>query len=60
MTRRWKRIVLKLSGEAFAGDGGYGIDGTVVQQLARRSSRSAATSASTSPSSSAAATSGGA
>jgi uridylate kinase len=32
---RWKRIVLKLSGEAFAGDSGYGIDGAVVQQLAR-------------------------
>jgi uridylate kinase len=32
---RWKRIVLKLSGEAFAGSDGYGIDGAVVQQLAR-------------------------
>ena len=27
---RWRRIVLKLSGEAFAGDAGYGIDGNVV------------------------------
>jgi len=31
---RWKRIVLKLSGEAFAGDVSYGIDGKVVAQLA--------------------------
>jgi uridylate kinase len=31
----WKRIVLKLSGEAFAGEPGYGIDGAVVQQLAK-------------------------
>lgn len=31
---RWGRIVLKLSGEAFAGDAGYGIDGHIVQQLA--------------------------
>ena len=33
---RWKRVVLKLSGEAFAGDGGYGIDGHVVQEIARQ------------------------
>ena len=32
---RWSRILLKLSGEAFAGDAGYGIDGAVVQKLAR-------------------------
>ena len=31
---RWKRIVLKLSGEAFAGDAMFGIDGAVVRQLA--------------------------
>jgi uridylate kinase len=31
---RWDRIVLKLSGEAFAGDGGYGIDGDIVASLA--------------------------
>jgi uridylate kinase len=31
---RWGRIVLKLSGEAFAGDGGYGIDGDIVERLA--------------------------
>lgn len=33
---RWSRVVLKLSGEAFAGDRGYGIDGQVVQQIARQ------------------------
>ena len=27
---RWSRILLKLSGEAFAGDAGFGIDGEVV------------------------------
>ncbi|MEI7592869.1 MAG: UMP kinase [Actinomycetes bacterium] len=32
---KWQRILLKLSGEAFAGDAGYGIDGAVVQKLAR-------------------------
>ncbi len=32
---RWGRILLKLSGEAFAGDLGYGIDGRVVERLAR-------------------------
>jgi uridylate kinase len=31
---RWSRIVLKLSGEAFAGKVGFGIDGDVVRQLA--------------------------
>ena len=31
---RFRRVVLKLSGEAFAGDEGYGIDGKVVEQLA--------------------------
>jgi uridylate kinase len=31
---RWGRILLKLSGEAFAGEQGYGIDGKVVQRLA--------------------------
>jgi len=29
-------VVLKLSGEAFAGDAGYGIDGHVVQSIARQ------------------------
>jgi uridylate kinase len=33
-TSRWGRVLLKLSGEAFAGDAGYGIDGGVVQGLA--------------------------
>ena len=31
---RWDRVVLKVSGEAFAGSGGFGIDGTVVSQIA--------------------------
>jgi uridylate kinase len=31
---RWSRVVLKLSGEAFAGEQGYGIDGGVVRGLA--------------------------
>ena len=31
---RWRRVLLKLSGEAFAGDAGYGIDGGVVERLA--------------------------
>jgi len=34
-TPRWKRVLLKLSGEAFAGDEGFGIDGSVVQRLAK-------------------------
>ena len=32
---RWNRVLLKLSGEAFAGDAGYGIDGEIVAQLAQ-------------------------
>ncbi len=31
---RWGRVLLKLSGEAFAGDGGYGVDGATVEYLA--------------------------
>ena len=31
----WKRVLLKVSGEAFAGESGYGIDGAVVQRVAR-------------------------
>jgi uridylate kinase len=31
---RWPRVLLKLSGEAFAGSGGFGIDGEVVAQIA--------------------------
>ena len=31
---RWSRVLLKLSGEAFAGDAGNGIDGDVVTRLA--------------------------
>jgi uridylate kinase len=30
----WPRVLLKLSGEAFAGDESYGIDGKIVEQLA--------------------------
>ena len=32
---RWSRVLLKVSGEAFAGDAGYGIDGHVVQRIAK-------------------------
>jgi uridylate kinase len=31
---RWNRIVLKLSGEAFAGNSSYGIEGSVVRRIA--------------------------
>ncbi|MSV84943.1 MAG: UMP kinase, partial [Actinobacteria bacterium] len=31
---RWSRVLIKLSGEAFAGDEGFGIDGEVVTRLA--------------------------
>ncbi len=31
---KWKRVLLKVSGEAFAGDKGFGIDGAVVQRIA--------------------------
>ena len=30
---RWDRILLKLSGEAFAGDKGFGIDGKVIERI---------------------------
>jgi uridylate kinase len=30
----WSRVLLKLSGEAFAGSAGYGIDGPTVEQIA--------------------------
>ena len=33
-TPRWSRVLLKLSGEAFAGEQGFGIDGDVVGKLA--------------------------
>ncbi|MBV9950455.1 MAG: UMP kinase [Acidimicrobiia bacterium] len=32
---RWRRVVLKLSGEAFAGKEGHGIDGDIVRRLAQ-------------------------
>ena len=31
---RWDRIVLKVSGEAFAGNAGFGIDGDIVGVIA--------------------------
>lgn len=31
---RWQRVLLKVSGEAFAGDTGYGIDGAIVRRIA--------------------------
>jgi uridylate kinase len=31
---RYRRVLVKLSGEAFAGDGGYGIDGGVIEFIA--------------------------
>ncbi len=34
-TARWSRVLLKVSGEAFAGTAGYGIDGGVVQRIAK-------------------------
>jgi uridylate kinase len=34
-TPRWSRVVLKVSGEAFAGDVGYGIDGATVREIAQ-------------------------
>ncbi|MBF82745.1 MAG: UMP kinase [Actinobacteria bacterium] len=33
---QWGRVVLKVSGEAFAGGEGHGIDGHVVQEVARQ------------------------
>jgi len=34
--KKYNRVVLKLSGEALAGDLGYGIDPTVIQSIARQ------------------------
>ena len=31
----WRRVLLKVSGEAFAGEDGYGIDGAVVRRIAK-------------------------
>lgn len=36
MTARYRRIVLKLSGEALSGDTGYGIEPSVIQSIARQ------------------------
>jgi uridylate kinase len=35
-TAKYKRIVLKLSGEALAGTSGYGIDNTIMSSIARQ------------------------
>jgi uridylate kinase len=32
---RWRRVLLKVSGEAFAGEAGYGISGEVIEQIAQ-------------------------
>jgi uridylate kinase len=32
---RWDRVVLKISGEAFAGESGFGIDGVIVRRVAQ-------------------------
>ena len=34
MTLRWKRVIIKLSGEGLAGPGGFGIDAGIVGRLA--------------------------
>ena len=34
-TARWSRVLLKVSGEAFAGEAGHGIDGHVVRSIAK-------------------------
>jgi uridylate kinase len=34
-TPRWSRVLIKLSGEAFAGTEGFGIDGEIVAQIAQ-------------------------
>ncbi len=36
MKSKYKRVVLKLSGEALAGELGYGIDPTVIQSIAKQ------------------------
>ncbi|HAK72715.1 MAG TPA: UMP kinase, partial [Sporomusaceae bacterium] len=33
---KYKRVILKLSGEALAGDKGYGIDPVIVDSIARQ------------------------
>lgn len=35
-TPKYKRVILKLSGEALAGERGYGIDANVIQSLAKQ------------------------
>src|SRR5690625_1474624 len=36
MTARYRRIVLKLSGEALSGNNGFGIDPTVIKSIAKQ------------------------
>lgn len=38
-TTRYKRVLLKLSGESFCAPGGFGIDGTALESIARRIER---------------------
>jgi hypothetical protein len=59
MHRRYKRAMLKLSGEALAGDRPFGIDAGTIDSLARQIAR-AVEHGSRSPRSLAAATSGAA
>lgn len=35
-TPKYRRVVLKISGEALAGAGGYGIDPTVIRDIAQQ------------------------
>ncbi|MBT5084200.1 MAG: UMP kinase, partial [Actinobacteria bacterium] len=35
LTSRWDRVLLKVSGEAFAGEDGYGVNGEVVTKIAQ-------------------------
>ena len=35
LTSRWDRVLLKVSGEAFAGEDGYGVNGELVTKLAQ-------------------------
>ncbi len=38
-TTKYKRVLLKLSGEAFSGEKNYGIDATALSQIARQIKR---------------------
>lgn len=45
MPPRWSRVLLKLSGEALAGDAGFGFDAPSIQRLAREIAEAASTGA---------------